>query len=79
MVQSLLFIMDIKISSNDPDRFSSINFLGILHVCYHMWGILKGNVFHLQFFVNGMIYRFVPQSLAVYVIQFLSLNYDHYI
>ena len=27
VVQSLLFIMDIKISSNNPDRFSSINFL----------------------------------------------------
>ena len=27
VVQSLLFIMDIKISSDNPDRFSSINFL----------------------------------------------------
>ena len=26
VVQSLLFIMDIKISSNNPDRFLSINF-----------------------------------------------------
>ena len=79
VVQSLLFIMDIKISSNNPDRFSSINFLKNSSRMLSYAGILKGKVFHLQFFVNGMIYRFVPQSLAVYVVQFLSLNYDHYI
>ena len=79
VVQSLLFIMDMKISSDNPDRFSSINFLRDSSHMLSYAGHSKRKCISSSIFRKWHDLQIVPQSLAVYVVQFLSLNYDHYI